>query len=186
MNILKDCVSCDLRNTCTQVVLPRIGGNKYMFVGEAPGEAEDLQGKVFVGRSGKLLAKILNEAGFKSSEVYVTNTVKCRPPKNRTPTTKEIEVCGNLWLWPEFVRIKPKYVFMLGKTPASFFLGTKPNKIKIKDIFETEYTIRTKIDDISYESKGYVLYHPSYLLQHGRKLVNKQIELLKGIYDKSV
>ena len=68
-------------------------GTELVFVGEAPGRDEDIQGRPFVGRAGQLLTKIIHAMKFKREEVYITNIVKCRPPENRTPHKQEIEMC---------------------------------------------------------------------------------------------
>lgn len=89
--------NCDLCSLCTgrtNLVLPSGDlSSGIAFVGEAPGESEDLQGKPFVGRSGKILDKIMAEEGLDRSKVMITNTVKCRPPNNRDPTKEEMAAC---------------------------------------------------------------------------------------------
>ena len=89
-----DCSRCGLCKGRTQVVFP--DGDlsaDVVFVGEAPGENEDLQGRPFVGRSGKILDGMMAEAGFSRADVLITNTVKCRPPGNRDPTPEEMAAC---------------------------------------------------------------------------------------------
>lgn len=89
-----DCRLCGLCRGRTNLVLP--SGNpcsKVAFVGEAPGENEDLQGKPFVGRSGKILDEMMEGAGISRSDIIITNTVKCRPPDNRDPTKEEMSAC---------------------------------------------------------------------------------------------
>ena len=89
-----DCCLCGLCDGRTTIVLP--DGNllsKVVFVGEAPGENEDLQGRPFVGKSGKILADAMALAGISRSDVMITNTVKCRPPSNRNPKPEEMEAC---------------------------------------------------------------------------------------------
>ena len=90
----KNCARCALSAFRTKIVMP--DGNydsDVVLVGEAPGENEDLTGRPFVGRSGKLLEKMMLEAGIKRSDVLITNTVKCRPPGNRDPTKEEMDAC---------------------------------------------------------------------------------------------
>ena len=90
----KNCSRCALCKFRTKIVMPDGNYNsKVIFVGEAPGENEDLIGRPFVGRSGKLLEKIMMEEGIKRSDVLITNTVKCRPPGNRDPTKEEMDAC---------------------------------------------------------------------------------------------
>lgn len=89
-----DCRLCGLCECRTTIVLP--DGNlssKVVFVGEAPGENEDVQGRPFVGKSGKILEGAMEAAGISRSDVMITNTVKCRPPNNRDPKPEEMEVC---------------------------------------------------------------------------------------------
>ena len=90
----KDCDLCGLCEGRTQIVYA--DGNldsKVVLVGEGPGENEDLKGKPFVGKSGKILEDAMAEAGFGRKDVLITNTVKCRPPKNRDPLPQEMEAC---------------------------------------------------------------------------------------------
>ena len=88
------CQLCGLCSGRTNIVLP--DGNpdsRIVFVGEGPGENEDLEGRPFVGKSGKILSSMMEEAGFSRSDVLITNTVKCRPPGNRDPTPEEMAAC---------------------------------------------------------------------------------------------
>ena len=90
----KNCARCSLCEFRTKIVMPDGDLNSdVVLVGEAPGENEDLTGRPFVGRSGKLLERIMAEEGIKRSDVMITNTVKCRPPGNRDPTKEEMEAC---------------------------------------------------------------------------------------------
>ena len=91
----RGCVACQLHQTRTQVVFG--AGNAdadLMFIGEAPGADEDRLGLPFVGRAGKLLDKLLDEIGLERSDVFIANTLKCRPPSNRDPYPNEIETCS--------------------------------------------------------------------------------------------
>lgn len=95
-----------------------------MFVGEGPGEQEDLQGLPFVGRSGKLLDKLVwEEMGLTRREVYIANTVKCRPPGNRDPLPDEIEAC-HPYLEQQLALIGPRVVVTLGNFATKLLLGT--------------------------------------------------------------
>ena len=114
-----NCQKCDLCKTRTNVVFGY--GNpkaEVMFVGEGPGEQEDLQGKPFVGRSGKLLDSMLAEVGlYREKNIYVGNIVKCRPPKNRDPLPEEQECCIN-WLRNQVFFLKPKIIVAVGRIAA--------------------------------------------------------------------
>ena len=91
---------------------------KVMFVGEGPGEQEDLQGKPFVGRSGQLLDKMLDAVDLsRDKNIYIANIVKCRPPKNRDPLPEEQEMCIE-WLRSQFELIRPKIIVCLGRIAA--------------------------------------------------------------------
>ncbi|HHY33325.1 MAG TPA: uracil-DNA glycosylase [Firmicutes bacterium] len=108
------CTKCDLRAGCTQVVFGE--GNphaKLMFVGEGPGQQEDIQGRPFVGAAGQLLDRILNAVGIRRDEVYIANVVKCRPPGNRLPTPDEAEACLP-HLRAQIEAIRPKIIVCLG------------------------------------------------------------------------
>ncbi len=114
-----NCQKCDLCKTRTNVVFGY--GNpksEVMFVGEGPGEQEDLQGKPFVGRSGKLLDSMLAEVGlYREKNIYIGNIVKCRPPKNRDPLPEEQECCIN-WLRNQVFFLKPKIIVAVGRIAA--------------------------------------------------------------------
>jgi len=89
-----NCQECRLRTTCQQVVFGEGPGDaRIMFVGEGPGQEEDIQGRPFVGRAGQLLDKMLAASEFKREEVYICNVVKCRPPGNRIPKPDEVKPC---------------------------------------------------------------------------------------------
>ena len=121
-NRVVSCVNCNLSKTRTKAV-PGIGNVKsdVIFVGEAPGRNEDLQGKPFVGTAGQILSEALEFAGFTRDQVYITNVVKCRPPNNRQPITEERNACRQ-YLSEELNIIKPKIVCILGNTAYSSLL----------------------------------------------------------------
>ena len=118
-----DCRKCDLAKTRTNSV-PGKGNfhSDVIFVGEAPGRNEDLQGEPFVGVAGKKLSLALEEAGVTRDEVYITNTVKCRPPKNRVPNKEEKQMCEN-YIQKEIEIINPKIICVLGNTAFGSILG---------------------------------------------------------------
>ena len=109
------CKNCSLFKTNSRFVCG-IGDIKLgvMFIGEAPGYFEDVQGKPFVGRSGKLLDRLLNEIGLSRNDIYITNLVKCRPPENRDPSEAEIECCIDI-LRSEVRKVHPKIIVTLGR-----------------------------------------------------------------------
>ncbi len=118
-NECMNCKKCKLCETRTNVVFGYGNANaEVMFVGEGPGEQEDLQGKPFVGRSGKLLDSMLGEVGLsREKNIYIGNIVKCRPPKNRDPLPEEQECCIN-WLRNQVAILKPKIIVAVGRISA--------------------------------------------------------------------
>ncbi len=121
---LGNCTRCPLHEGRTKIVFG--DGNpsaELMFVGEGPGEQEDLSGLPFVGRAGELLTQMI-EAGLKipRASVYIANTVKCRPPNNRTPLPNEVATCRE-FLDGQIDAIRPKAIVALGKPAASLLLG---------------------------------------------------------------
>ena len=121
-NKVISCTNCDLSKTRTNAV-PGIGSetSDVIFVGEAPGRNEDLQGKPFVGTAGQILSEALEYAGFARDQVYITNVVKCRPPNNRQPITEERDACKK-YLSEEMKIIKPQIICILGNTAYSSLL----------------------------------------------------------------
>jgi len=121
-NVIK-CTKCELAKTRTNSV-PGKGDFKsdVIFVGEAPGKNEDRNGEPFIGVAGKKLSAALEGAGISRDKVYITNIVKCRPPKNRVPKTNERETCQD-YLKQEIAIIKPKLICILGNTAFNSLLG---------------------------------------------------------------
>ncbi len=118
-----NCTKCELSKTRTNSVPGKGNFNSdVIFVGEAPGKNEDLQAEPFVGVAGKKLSLALEHAGVSRDEIYITNTVKCRPPKNRVPSTLERETCHE-YIQKEIEIIKPKIICVLGNTAFGSILG---------------------------------------------------------------
>ncbi len=118
-----ECTKCELAKTRNNSV-PGKGNfhSSVIFVGEAPGKNEDMHGEPFIGVAGKKLSLALERAGITREEVYITNIVKCRPPKNRVPTTIERSTCQE-YLRQEISIIKPKIICILGNTAFNSLLG---------------------------------------------------------------
>lgn len=117
-----ECRRCKLCETRTNVVFGT--GSEHadvMFIGEGPGENEDLQGEPFVGRGGKLLDDMLELIDLDRSQVYIANMVKCRPPKNRDPLPEEQSACAG-WLNRQLELIDPKLIVCLGRIAAMRFI----------------------------------------------------------------
>jgi DNA polymerase len=160
-----NCRFCPLFKTRTQAV-PGEGNRKaqLMFVGEAPGRDEDLQGRPFVGRAGQLLTKIIQAMGFERNQVYIANVIKCRPPENRTPRPDEVKVCSP-YLIKQINLIKPKVIVALGKVAAEFLLPTTRSMSELRGNFG--------------EYRGIPVmptFHPSYLIRNeGNKEIKKMV-----------
>jgi len=118
---LGDCTRCKLHKTRKNIVFGVGNPNaELMFIGEGPGADEDIQGEPFVGDAGALLTKMIEAMGFKRSDVYIANIVKCRPPNNRDPEPDEIDACEP-FLRAQIATVKPRIIVTLGK-PASHLL----------------------------------------------------------------
>ena len=160
----------DLDNSINKIVVSR--GNpfaKLMIIGEAPGAKEEEIGEPFVGKSGKLLDKLLQNAGIDiNQDVYFCNVVKCRPPKNRRPT--KIEIQENLpWLYQQIKLVNPSVIVLVGATALEAIL-----KIKSPiSILRGEW--------IDWEGKLVMpVFHPSYLLRNPSKEEGKPMSLTKS------
>ncbi len=116
-----DCTRCELREGATAPV-PGLGDENatYFLLGESPGAEEDRRGAPFIGASGKRLDKLLALAKIDIDDCYLTNMVKCHPPKNRNPKKKEMALCRP-WLLQEIRAIKPEFIITLGSVPLSMF-----------------------------------------------------------------
>ncbi|HKC79036.1 MAG TPA: uracil-DNA glycosylase [Nitrosopumilaceae archaeon] len=117
------CTKCNLSKSRTNAVAGK--GNydaEIMFIGEAPGRNEDMQGEPFVGAAGKILTEALEYAGLSRDAVFITNVVKCRPPNNRIPLEEERNSCQQ-YLISELDIIKPKIICILGNTAYGSILG---------------------------------------------------------------
>ena len=151
------CTKCQLASGRTQVVFG-VGhpSADLMFVGEGPGREEDLKGEPFVGRSGQLLDRLLQEElGVTRASVYIANVVKCRPPGNRDPLPEEIAACRP-WLERQIELIAPRVIVTLGNFAARLLLGTTDG---IKSLRGKSYPY----------GKAVVVptYHPSFILRAG-------------------
>ena len=122
---VKICQKCGLCITRKNAVPGKGNQNAdVVFIGEAPGKSEDLSGEPFIGIAGKILNDALENAWLTRNNVYITNIVKCRPPKNRIPNEAEKTMCSN-YLEDELTIINPKIICLLGNTPFYSILGGK-------------------------------------------------------------
>lgn len=160
------CEKCPLHETRTKTV-PGAGSQqaRLMFIGEGPGEKEDLLGLPFVGRSGKLLTQLIEEMGLTRDEVFITSLVKCRPPKNRNPSRVEITACKT-YLQAQLEVIAPKIICTLGLPSTQTLLGTKEGIGKL----------RGKCFDYN-GIKLMPTFHPAYLLRSRSKITDARQDL---------
>jgi DNA polymerase len=121
-----DCTRCVLHTLGRRQVVFGVGNPQaeLMFVGEAPGADEDIQGEPFVGRAGQLLTKIIESIGLQRSDVYIANVIKCRPPGNRNPEPQEVATCQP-FLFRQIDTIRPRVVVALGTFAAHTLLGSE-------------------------------------------------------------
>jgi uracil-DNA glycosylase len=126
------CTRCKLASGRTQVVFG-VGqaDADLMFVGEGPGQQEDLQGVPFVGRAGQLLTQLIEGIGITRDDVYIANVVKCRPPGNRDPEPDEIEACAP-WLDRQLELIRPRVIVSLGNFATKLLLDTREGITKLR------------------------------------------------------
>jgi uracil-DNA glycosylase len=121
-----DCTRCKLHSLGRKQIVFGVGNPEadLMFVGEAPGADEDVQGIPFVGRAGQLLTKIIEAIGLTRDQVYIANVIKCRPPENRNPEPDEVESCEP-FLFRQIDQIKPRVIVALGTFAAKALLKTQ-------------------------------------------------------------
>jgi len=151
-----DCSRCKLHTLGRKQIVFGVGNPNadLMFVGEAPGADEDIQGEPFVGRAGQLLTKIIEAINLRREDVYIANVIKCRPPQNRNPEPDEVEQCEP-FLFRQIDVIKPKVIVALGKFAAQCLLKTTDPITRIRG---REYRYRDAI--------LMPTYHPAYLLRN--------------------
>lgn len=156
------CKGCTLAKTRNNLVFS--DGNpetaSIVFIGEAPGEMEDMEGKPFVGRAGQLLDEFLTEAGIsREDDLYIINTVKCRPPENRVPTDEEKSACEK-FLHAQIDIMNPKAIVFCGATALKSFWADP--KVQISKIRGNWFNVNIN----NKEYKAMAIFHPSYLLRN--------------------
>ena len=171
--------TCELKKTATQPV-PGDGSASadIVFVGEAPGKSEDLQGIPFIGAAGKFLAEMLAQINLKREDIYITNIVKYRPPNNRDPEPSEKEACAQ-WLYEELNLINPKLIVFLGRHSMNDFFP----ELKISDAHGK--LLHKKFKRIKTEY-FLPLYHPAAALYNGgmRETLQEDFSLIPKILKK--
>lgn len=155
------CTKCILSEKRTKAV-PGEGNPEaeLMFIGEGPGEQEDLQGRPFVGQAGQFLEEMLGMINLKREDVFIGNLVKCRPPRNRDPYPNEIEICIKHYLYHQIKIINPKLIVTLGRHAMEVFVPGK----KISQIHghpKRMINQETKVKQVYLP-----LYHPAAALYH--------------------
>jgi len=154
-----DCKRCKLSDHRKHIVFGE--GNpdaELVFIGEAPGREEDIQGRPFVGDAGKLLTRLIEKLGLTRKDVYIANIIKCRPPMNRDPEVDEIETC-RVFLERQVEIIEPKVIMSLGRIAAQTLTGNPKARI-------------TAIRGNFFDYKGIPLmptFHPAYLIRNPKE-----------------
>ena len=154
-----DCQRCRLHSSRRNIVFGVGNPDAQMvFVGEAPGADEDVQGEPFVGKAGQLLTRIIEAIKLKRSEVYIANVVKCRPPGNRDPQDDEIQTCIP-FLKKQLAVIQPRIICTLGRYSTQALLETR----------EGITALRGRFHELQNGMKVMPTYHPSFLLRYPEK-----------------
>jgi DNA polymerase len=150
-----DCARCKLHTLGRRQIVFGVGNPdaELMFVGEAPGADEDIQGIPFVGRAGQLLTKMINAIQLERDDVYIANVIKCRPPQNRNPDPDEVQTCEP-FLFQQIDAIQPKVIVALGKFAAQTLLRTQDPISRLRG---RVYSFRG--------AKLIPTFHPSFLLR---------------------
>jgi uracil-DNA glycosylase len=179
--ICNSCQKCALCKTRTNVVFSDgAPNNNLMLIGEAPGFYEDQKGLPFVGKAGQLLDKIFTSVGLsRQNDVYICNTIKCRPPDNRDPLPEEKEACKE-YLDAQINILKPKIILVCGRVALNSMIDTTLGITKV----------RGKWFDGPHGAKMMPIFHPSYLLRNDSRekgspkwLMWQDIQEIKRMYD---
>ncbi len=175
------CTKCQLCKTRTKTVFSAgVPNHKLVLIGEAPGYYEDQQGEPFVGKAGQLLDRIFASVGFsREKDVYICNTIKCRPPENRDPLPEEKDACRE-YLDAQIEILKPRIILLCGRVAVQSFLGTTQGITKI----------RGKWYSGPNNSKMMPIFHPSYLLRNDSRekgspkwLMWQDIQEIRKVYN---
>ena len=168
-----DCTRCKLHTLGRRQIVFGVGNPDadLMFVGEAPGADEDVQGEPFVGRAGQLLTKIIEAIGLRRDDVYIANVIKCRPPQNRNPEPDEVDTCEP-FLFEQIAAVRPKVIVALGKFAAQALLRTDDPISRLRGR--------------PFDYRGATLvptFHPAYLLRNpsSKREVWEDMKLVKKL-----
>jgi len=181
--LVENCKNCNLYKTRNKTVFGEGSLNaRIMLIGEAPGHNEDIQGRPFVGKAGKILDDLLDSIDLKRSNVYITNILICRPPKNRNPLKKEINRCIK-YLDLQINIIQPNILVPMGNFSTSYILNKFDLKVdKISNIHGKIYKIHNKLHNI----KIIPLYHPAFAI-YNKNIKNTlftDFKFIKKVLDK--
>ena len=176
-----NCQKCALGKTRTTIVFSAgLPNNKLMLIGEAPGYYEDQKGEPFVGKAGQLLDKIFASVGLsREKDVYICNTIKCRPPENRDPLPEEKAACRE-YLDAQLDILQPRIILLCGRVAVNSMLNTNQGITRL----------RGKWFEGPNFSKMMPIFHPSYLLRNDSRekgspkwLMWQDIQEIKKVYD---
>lgn len=175
-----NCQGCDLAKSRTNVVFSDgVPNHKIMLIGEAPGYWEDVKGIPFVGKAGQLLDKILASVGFTRKDIYICNTIKCRPHENRNPLPEEKQACYK-YLEKQLDILRPKIILVCGNVALNTMLPAERGITRA----------RGKWFDGPYGAKMMPIFHPSYLLRNDSRqkgspkwLMWQDIQEIRRVYD---
>ena len=176
-----NCQKCALGKTRTNIVFSAgVPNNKLMLIGEAPGYYEDQKGEPFVGKAGQLLDKIFASVGLsREKDVYICNTIKCRPPENRDPLPEEKAACRE-YLDAQLDILQPRIILLCGRVAVNSMLNTNQGITRL----------RGKWFEGPNFSKMMPIFHPSYLLRNDSRekgspkwLMWQDIQEIKKVYD---
>jgi uracil-DNA glycosylase len=168
---LGDCTRCVLHTQGRKQIVFGVGNPRadLMFIGEAPGADEDLQGEPFVGRAGQLLNNMIKAMGLRREDVYIANIIKCRPPGNRTPEREECETCSP-FLMRQIAAIKPKVIVALGAVAAKTLLAMNASMAELRGRWYEFRPAGVRSNDPGWTAaKMAVTYHPAFLLRDPRQ-----------------
>ncbi len=176
-----NCQRCALSGSRTHIVVDRGDPEAdVLFIGEAPGQNEDIQKKAFVGRAGQLLDSLMKDIGFDTNrDSLIINVVKCRPPDNRAPQPKEVAACSPFLKW-QIDFVKPKIILLLGATALKHMIPDKGE-------FSMQNEAGNFFDHPNYPGiKFMVLYHPAFILRDPRKkpIMVEHLKRFKDYWDR--
>lgn len=174
--MVSTCARCPLSGTRNKTVFGSgAAGARIVFIGEAPGREEDVQGLPFVGRAGKLLTKILASVGMSRDEVYITNILKCRPPDNRDPLEDEVRACS-IYLQRQIELIDPVLICALGRVAG-------------QNLLRCTVSLSVLRQNLHFynDTKVVVTYHPAALLRNPnlKRAAWEDIKMVRRMYDEA-